>query len=85
MKTVFIYSDDFAKYDYGPGHLLKPFRLKLIHDPIKAYGLLFLPDVRVVEAKPAEEDDLLLYHTRNYIDIPELLPFRNSFQVMMQG
>jgi acetoin utilization protein AcuC len=28
-----------------------------------------LTEVRVVEAKPAEEDDLLLYHTGDYIDI----------------
>jgi len=69
MKTAFIYSDDFAKYDYGPGHPLKPFRLKLTHDLIKAYGLLWLPDVRVIEAKPAEEEDLLLYHTEDYLDV----------------
>ena len=69
MKTAFIYSDDFAKYDYGPGHPLKPFRLKLTHELIKAYGLLSLPDVRVVEARPAKEDDLLLYHTRDYLDV----------------
>jgi acetoin utilization protein AcuC len=69
MKTAFIYSDDFAKYDYGPGHPLKPFRLKLTYELIKAYGLLSLPDVRVVGAKPAAEEDLLLYHTGDYIDI----------------
>jgi acetoin utilization protein AcuC len=69
MKTAFIYSDDFAKYDYGPEHPLKPFRLKLTYELMKAYGLLSLPDVLVVEAKPAEEDDLLLYHTQDYIDI----------------
>ena len=71
MKTAFIYSDEFAKYDYGPEHPLKPFRLKLTHDLIKAYGHLSLPDVRVIEAKPAVEDDLLLYHTKDYIDILE--------------
>ncbi|MEJ2685287.1 MAG: acetoin utilization protein AcuC [Candidatus Sulfobium sp.] len=69
MKTAFIYSDNFAKYDYGAGHPLKPFRLKLTRDLMEAYGLLSLPDVRVVEAKPAEEEDLLLYHTRDYIDV----------------
>jgi acetoin utilization protein AcuC len=69
MKTAFIYSDDFAKYDYGPGHPLKPFRLKLTYELIKAYGLLSLPDVRVVGANPAEEEDLLLYHTKDYIEI----------------
>ena len=69
MKTAFIYSDDFAKYDYGPGHPLKPFRLKLSHELIQAYGLLALPDVRVVEAKPADEKDLLLYHSRDYLEV----------------
>ena len=69
MQTAFIYSDDFAKYDYGPGHPLKPFRLKLTYELLKAYGLLSIPHVRVVEALPAGEDDLLLYHTRDYIDI----------------
>ena len=69
MKTAFIYSDDFARFDYGPGHPLKPFRLKLTYELIRAYGLLSLPDVRVVEAEPAEEEDLLLYHTRDYLDV----------------
>ncbi len=69
MKTAFIYSDDFAKYDYGPGHPLKPFRLKLTYELIKSYGLFSSPDVSVVEAKPAVEEDLLLYHTGDYIDI----------------
>jgi acetoin utilization protein AcuC len=68
MRTAFIFSDDFAKYDYGPEHPLKPYRLKLTRDLIKECGLLSLPDVRVVEAKPAEEEDLLLYHTGDYID-----------------
>src|SRR5512135_443108 len=69
MKTAFIYSEDFAKYDYGPGHPLKPFRLKLTYELIKEYGLLSPSNVRVVEAEPALEEDLLLYHTRDYIDV----------------
>src|SRR5271169_1991722 len=69
MKTAFIYSDDFAKYDYGQGHPLKPFRLKLTYELIKACGLLSLRDASVIEAKPSPEEDLLLYHTRDYIDI----------------
>jgi len=69
MKTTFIYSDDFSKYNYGGGHPLKPFRLKLVYELIKAYGLLSLASVRVIQAKPAKEEDLLLYHTRDYINI----------------
>lgn len=69
MKSAFIYSDDFAKYDYGPGHPLKPFRLKLTSELIKACGLLSIPGARTVEAKPAKEKDLLLYHTMGYLEI----------------
>ena len=69
MKTAFIYSDEFAKYDYGPGHPLKPFRLKLTRDLIEAYGLLALPDVSVVRARPATKEDLLLYHKKDYLDV----------------
>lgn len=69
MKTAFIYSDDFAKYDYGPGHPLKPFRLKLTYELIKAYGLLSLPDTILLKARPAGDEDLLLYHTRDYIEV----------------
>lgn len=68
MKTAFIYSDDFAKYDYGAGHPLKPFRLKLTYELAKAYGLLSPGDIVLVEARPAEEEDLLLYHTRDYLE-----------------
>ncbi len=69
MKTAFIYSDDFAKYDYGPGHPLKPFRLKLTYELIKACALLSPPNATIVEATPAKEEDLLLYHTADYIDV----------------
>jgi acetoin utilization protein AcuC len=69
MKTAFIYSGDFAKYDYGQDHPLKPFRLKLTRDLINAYGLLSRPDTILVEAKPAADADLLLYHTKEYIDL----------------
>lgn len=69
MNAAFIYSDDFAKYDYGPGHPLKPFRLQLTYELIKAYGLLSLPDARLVKAEPADEKDLLLYHAGDYLDM----------------
>jgi len=69
MKTAFIYSDDFAKYDYGSGHPLKPLRLRLTYELIKAYGLLSIADTTLIEARPSEEGDLLLYHTRDYIEL----------------
>jgi acetoin utilization protein AcuC len=69
MKTAFIYSDELAKYDYGQSHPLKPFRLKLTYELIKAYGLLSLPDTHSIEARMTEDKDLLLFHDRDYVEI----------------
>jgi acetoin utilization protein AcuC len=69
MKTAFIYSDQFSGFDYGSGHPLKPFRLKLTYDLIKACGLLTPGDPRVIEPHPARTEDLLTFHTKDYIDI----------------
>ncbi|MGE5893642.1 MAG: acetoin utilization protein AcuC [bacterium] len=69
MRTAFIYSDDFAGFDYGASHPLKTFRLKLTCELIKSYGLLSLPNTRHVEARMAAEEELLLFHDRDYIEV----------------
>ncbi|MBM4135253.1 MAG: acetoin utilization protein AcuC [Nitrospira sp.] len=73
IKTAFIYSDDFATYDYGATHPLKPFRLKLTCELMKAYGLLNLPNTQVIKPIMAEEADLLMFHDESYIDILKIL------------
>jgi acetoin utilization protein AcuC len=69
MKTAFIYSDRFAGFDYGSGHPLKPFRLKLTYELIKACGLLDSTDPRLIEPPMASVEDLLAWHTADYVDI----------------
>lgn len=69
MGTGFIYTDAYLEYDYGPSHPLKIGRLELTFDLIQAYGLLALPSTRTIITKRAEEDDLALFHTREYLDI----------------
>jgi acetoin utilization protein AcuC len=69
MKTAFIYSDEFAKFDYGSSHPLKPFRLKLTYELIKACQLLAPSDPRLIEPPAAGAEDLETFHTREYIGI----------------
>ena len=69
MKAAFIFSDEFARFDYGSSHPLKPFRLKLTYELIKACGLLAPSDPRLIEPHPARVEDLLTFHTQDYIDI----------------
>jgi acetoin utilization protein AcuC len=73
MKTAFIYSDDFAAFEYGPDHPLKTFRLKLTYELIKACGLLSLTDTKFIEPKMANEEDILMFHDEGYIDVLKIL------------
>jgi acetoin utilization protein AcuC len=68
-KTAFIYTDEFLKFDYGPTHPFKTSRLNLAYELIKAHGLLSMPNVRYVEARKAEDEDLLLFHNKEYIEV----------------
>jgi acetoin utilization protein AcuC len=69
MKAAFVYSDDFARFSYGSSHPLKPIRLKLTYELIKACGLLTASDPRLIEPSFASLEDLLTFHSRDYIDI----------------
>jgi len=71
MKAAFIYSDDFSRFSYGSGHPLKPFRLKLTYELIKACGLLAPDDPRVIVPVPAKREDLLAFHSAEYIGMLE--------------
>ncbi len=67
MKTAFVYTDDFSRFDYGASHPLKTVRLKLTYDLITACGLLSPSDPRLVAPETACDDDVLAFHAREYV------------------
>ena len=69
MATAFIYTDAYVDFDYGPTHPLKVIRLKLTYELIKAYGLLSLPSVQAIPTKKADDEDVMLFHSRDYLDV----------------
>lgn len=69
MKRAFIYTDAYMQYDYGSNHPLRIIRLKLTYELIKAYGLLNLSDIQFIPSKKANEEDLLSFHDKEYIEI----------------
>ena len=69
MHAAFLYSENYFAYDYGPGHPLKVERLRLTHDLCRAYGLFDLPNVRLLETQPAQESEILRFHTPQYLDV----------------
>jgi len=66
MGNAFIYTDAYLDYDYGPTHPLRIIRLKLTYELIRAYGLLDLPSVKFIHTVKANDDDLALFHGRDY-------------------
>jgi len=77
MRTAFIYSDEFASYNYGAGHPMRPLRLRLTYELIKAYNLLDLPDTELIRARKATHEEVLSFHTPDYIKTLEYANFGN--------
>ncbi len=71
--TVFLCSEGMWSFGHGSNHPLKPERLRRTFELLKAYGAFELPGSRVVEPAPASRDDLLLFHTADYVDAVERL------------
>ena len=55
-------------YDHGPQHPLRPERVLLTWDLIEARELDRAPRVSVRGCDPATDEELLLVHTREYVD-----------------
>ena len=66
-KNAFIYTDAYFNYDYGSTHPLKIMRLRLTYELIRAYGLLDLPTVQLIPTVKTDEEDLALFHNRDYL------------------
>lgn len=69
MKTAFIYSEKFGSFYYGNDHPMRPVRLRLAYELMEELGLFKLPSARLVEARPAKDSELLLFHTPDYIKV----------------
>ena len=68
-KQVLVFSKKFGRHSYGPNHPLKVERLQLTMDLIDAYGLFDDTEPQWVEAQEADEQDLLLVHSPEYLQI----------------
>ena len=63
----FVYSDSYQMYNFGPTHPLRPVRLKLTFELMRAIGLLGSPAILVRDPRRAEDAELSLFHEEPYI------------------
>ena len=69
MSTAFAYTEAYFAYDYGASHPLRIERLRLTRDLCAAYGLFDLPSAELVETGPATEQEILRFHTPEYVEV----------------
>jgi acetoin utilization protein AcuC len=62
------YGDEAPWYDHGPQHPLRPARVILTRDLIRAYGILDGERVTERTARDATDAELLLVHAEPYVD-----------------
>lgn len=72
-RTSLLYSEKFLDYNLGPSHPLRPVRVKLTHDLIRETGLLKDESITTISPRIATEDELLLFHEKEYIRLVQRL------------
>lgn len=66
--TALIYSDSYQDYNFSPWHPMKPVRLLLTAELIKAYGIMERPECGIIEPRLATSEELALVHDPVYIE-----------------
>ncbi|MDI6716093.1 MAG: acetoin utilization protein AcuC [Actinomycetota bacterium] len=69
IGTAFVYSERFQEYNLSPTHPLRPIRLKLTYELLRAYGFFEKSGMAVVQGREATDDELALVHSPKYIDV----------------
>jgi acetoin utilization protein AcuC len=68
-KVVITFHEKFRQYDLGEGHPFRGDRFVNAMQFFKSQGLLNLPEVFVIEPKPASKEDLLRVHSESYVNL----------------
>jgi len=71
--VAFVYEEGLASFSYGPGHPMKPARLRRTHQLLDAYEVFRWDGARLFAPAAGSEDDLLLFHTPEYVSAVKAL------------
>jgi acetoin utilization protein AcuC len=67
-KIGIVYSEEITRYDFGYGHPFRGSRFREYMKLLIKKGILEDPNVVLIKNEPAENEDLLLAHTKEYIE-----------------
>ncbi|KAL5534566.1 HDAC2 [Sanghuangporus baumii] len=64
-RVCYFYDPDVGGYHYGPGHPMKPTRIRMCHSLVMNYGLY--KKMEIFRAKPATEREMTQFHSDEYV------------------
>jgi len=67
-QAIFLTSPELWQRGHGPDHPLRPMRLKRTVELLDEFEALEAPNVQVIAPRLPTEDELALFHTREYIN-----------------
>lgn len=66
QRVCYFYDSNIGSYYYGPGHPMKPHRLRMTHSLLLAYGMY--KRLEVYQPHPATASEIEQFHTSDYVD-----------------
>ncbi len=66
-RAAFVYDDRLSRHALSDTHPMKPARLRYTYELLESYGVFSAPDVDLVTPAAANEDDVLSYHSPEYL------------------
>jgi acetoin utilization protein AcuC len=77
-KTALVWDEQFVNYDFGPQHPLRPIRVKMTYELLKSKKILDDDMVRLLPARTAKRQEILLFHEESYVRLVEEYSRRGS-------
>lgn len=83
--AVIVFDDGLTQYDFGLGHPMAPIRVDLTIRLARALGVLDLPDLAMLPAPVATDDELRLVHSQRYIDAVRAMSLHPGDDDLLHG
>jgi acetoin utilization protein AcuC len=83
LHSIFYYSHDLARFDFGPDHPFKPERAQKALELCRRYGALDQPHMILKKPPSLEHEKLLLAHSEDYLDVLRRVGLGEIFEEML--
>ncbi|KAJ7275370.1 histone deacetylase complex, catalytic component RPD3 [Mycena haematopus] len=65
-RVCYFFDSDIGGFHYGPGHPMKPTRIRMCHSLVMSYGLY--KKMEIFRAKPATKREMTQFHSDEYVE-----------------